>query len=153
MTKNMLNIFVTTFLCISIVFFTYFSEEQNKSVLFLSNTAFAKTPKIPHQHVKSTRDNVFSVENHLKKKFKVPKIEFKDSSGNLHSLKNFRDKHLIIYFWASWCMECIDELKMLNDMKVELEEGDVSDIEIIPVSVDYKKLGIYLEFMRKKRNR
>jgi peroxiredoxin len=69
-------------------------------------------------------------------KYKVPpsinfnKLTLFDTQGNPVKISDFKGKKLIVSFGASWCPNCIDELKMINGVK----EKDLSDIEIIVIS-------------------
>jgi len=66
-----------------------------------------------------------------KRNQKAPKISFYneqlfDSSQNKIDQNNFKGKPLIVTFYASWCGDCLKELKELNSVKQ-------SDLALIPV--------------------
>lgn len=44
----------------------------------------------------------------------VPKLSFKDTSGNDVSLSDFEGQNLIINAWAAWCPFCINEMTELQ---------------------------------------
>ncbi|SFA40792.1 Thiol-disulfide isomerase or thioredoxin [Pedobacter suwonensis] len=51
-------------------------------------------------------------------KEKAPEFELLDANGNTVSLKDFRDKIMVIDFWATWCMPCkaaLPGMQMLVD--------------------------------------
>ncbi|MEH3114318.1 TlpA disulfide reductase family protein [Pedobacter terrae] len=46
----------------------------------------------------------YNGENLIKEK--APEFELLDANGNTVSLKDFKDKIMVIDFWATWCMPC-----------------------------------------------
>ncbi|MDJ1256957.1 MAG: TlpA family protein disulfide reductase [Candidatus Midichloria mitochondrii] len=70
---------------------------------------------------------------------KIPKINFVDEVENNYDIKDFEGQIVILYSWASWCVECINELKRLDTLKSKLLYENVADIEIIPISIDFKQ--------------
>ncbi len=70
---------------------------------------------------------------------RVGAFSFKDDNDNTYHIKEFEGQIVVFYFWASWCMSCVDELKLLNELKTKLLYENILDIEIIPISLDFKK--------------
>ncbi len=60
------------------------------------------------------------------------KLEVYDENGQRVNLEQFRNKKLIVSFWASWCGPCRHELETLSQIK----ETKLSDIEIIALTDD-----------------
>jgi thiol-disulfide isomerase/thioredoxin len=73
------------------------------------------------------------------KEFLEPRLSFQDFEGVETTLKSRRGKFVVMYMFATWCMSCSDELKALDKMVKELEFIDVRDIEVMPVSIDFKE--------------
>jgi len=70
------------------------------------------------------------------KKYKVaPGVDFSklvlfDTEGNPVKLSEMKGKKLVVSFGASWCHNCLDELKMINSVK----ETNLKDVEIVVIS-------------------
>lgn len=58
--------------------------------------------------------------------------ELYDADGNKTNLGKFRGKKLIVTYWATWCGQCLKELKVLNEIK----GAKLSDVEIIAITDD-----------------
>ena len=72
----------------------------------------------------------------LYNKFRVaPKMEFYnlelfDSSGIKVDMNKFKGKKIIVSYYASWCGDCLRELKSLNEVK----ELKLKDVEIVAIT-------------------
>ena len=76
--------------------------------------------------------------------FQLFQMPLYDVHGNQTSLESFRGKKLIITFYASWCRDCLVELKALNEIK----SARFPDVEIICITDDPpEKLS---DFIQKK---
>jgi peroxiredoxin len=73
--------------------------------------------------------------------FIEPKISLMNAEGEIVPLKNFRDKFVILYFFATWCSSCSEELKGLEKLKSNADFLDIEDFAILPISVDYKDIS------------
>ncbi len=67
---------------------------------------------------------------------RVNKLSFTGEKGEAHSFREFHGKFLIVYFWAPWCLDCISALQQLNQLKLELIDEGINDIEIIPIAMN-----------------
>lgn len=72
--------------------------------------------------------------------FKAPNIPFYDEFGTEYQFADYKDNLIILYFWASWCVGCNQELKQLQHFNAELEFDKIHDLEIIPISIDQKEV-------------
>lgn len=44
----------------------------------------------------------------------APEVTFTDFEGSSHNLSDFRDKAVVLDFWAAWCPFCIEEMPLLQ---------------------------------------
>lgn len=75
----------------------------------------------------------------------IPDLELPDKNGQLMHLNDFKGKYLLIDFWASWCMPCMQEMPLLADL---YKKYGGKKFEIIGISLDSKK-DTWLEAMKK----
>lgn len=64
---------------------------------------------------------------------KAPVFNSIDINGNAISLSKYSGKYILLSFWATWCMPCIDEMPILKKIRQDYPD---SLIEIISVSYD-----------------
>ena len=79
----------------------------------------------------------------LKKVKEIGLSKFFNNKANEVYLKEYDGKFIILNFWANWCIECLDELKSLNQLKIQLDKLKITDIQIIAISdntIDFEKL-------------
>ncbi|MBL7936937.1 MAG: TlpA family protein disulfide reductase [Bacteroidia bacterium] len=60
----------------------------------------------------------------------ITKLQLVDQDTNRFDMTSLRGKKVIISFYASWCPNCIEELKILNSIK----ETKLSDVEILAIT-------------------
>ncbi len=58
---------------------------------------------------------------------------YKQFSSVPVALRQFEGKPVIVYFWASWCVECRAEAKALNALRTRYRS---SDLAVIGIGVD-----------------
>jgi len=47
--------------------------------------------------------------------FDLHQLEYQDLDGNKIQLTDYKDKHILVNFWATWCAPCIAEFPLLNE--------------------------------------
>jgi len=62
---------------------------------------------------------------------KLEKINFKNINNEIINLNKFENSLIIINFWATWCVPCIEEMSSLN----RLQANPVfTNLQIIPIN-------------------
>ncbi len=69
----------------------------------------------------------------LKKPLNVADAAIHDENGNRFTLSDFKNRIVLLNFWASWCAPCIRELPKLDRLQQRLG-GD--DFVVVSVSLD-----------------
>jgi peroxiredoxin len=64
---------------------------------------------------------------------KAPNFNLKDADGNEHALSDFKNKYLIIDFWASWCGPCKKEMPFMKQL---YEKYHSKGLEMLAISTD-----------------
>jgi len=62
----------------------------------------------------------------------APDFTLSDLNGNLVKLSDYKDKIVIINFWATWCAPCREEIPGF----IELQKKYKDDLVILGISVD-----------------
>ena len=79
----------------------------------------------------------------------APQTPFADGEGKTLTLDDFRGRVLVINFWATWCVPCVEEMPALDRLQAALA---ASDAAVLAISQDrggidavapfYAKLGL-----------
>lgn len=56
---------------------------------------------------------------------KAPDFVSVDMNGTEYNLENLRGKIVVINLWATWCVPCVEEMPMLNNMVNKFKGKDV----------------------------
>ncbi len=75
---------------------------------------------------------------------KAPDFTLEDIHGNSVSLKDYEGKVILLDFWATWCVPCVKEMPVLQDLyETHRENG----FEIIGISVDQQGVVVVKPFL------
>jgi thiol-disulfide isomerase/thioredoxin len=64
----------------------------------------------------------------------VPELTFEHDDGSPGTLEEFRGRHVIVHFWASWCGPCKQQLPALRKLHDELVS--TPQVAIVSISLD-----------------
>ena len=77
----------------------------------------------------------------------APNFQTTDIEGKNIALNDFRGKHVLLVFWATWCAPCVREVPIIKDIRNKYKPDDLA---IIYVSDDSDK-NRFLNFIKKKQ--
>jgi peroxiredoxin len=60
----------------------------------------------------------------------IAKLDVVDQDTNKFDISSLKGKKVIVSFYASWCPNCIEELKVLNSIKNQ----KLSDVEVLAIT-------------------
>jgi len=52
-------------------------------------------------------------------------FEFEDLQGKIHRLIDYREKWVLVNFWATWCPPCLNEMPELNSLHNAHKDKDL----------------------------
>jgi alkyl hydroperoxide reductase subunit AhpC len=80
----------------------------------------------------------------------IPEVEFYDIGGKNYNFEKFEGNVLLLHFWATWCMNCTQEMKALDQLQKALRK---ESIIILPISEDFKGAEAVKDFYKKHKIR
>ena len=63
---------------------------------------------------------------------KIKEISFKNEEDETVSLSEFRDKLIILNFWATWCEPCKEEMPSLQNLQ---NNQNFKNLKILPINI------------------
>tara|TARA_B100001741_G_C16518460_1_gene583488 strand:- start:473 stop:1006 length:534 start_codon:yes stop_codon:yes gene_type:complete len=90
----------------------------------------------------SDENNIKNLVIHKKPK-NLDNIEFKDFAGKTINIKEFKDRLIVINFWATWCAPCREEMPSLNRLQVD---KNFYSLKIFPINVGQENKKKSLDF-------
>jgi len=71
----------------------------------------------------------------LKEKKEAPPFALKDLNGKQVSFSDLKGKPLLLFFWATWCPACKEDIPLLE----KFSEGKKDQLKIISIVIDGEK--------------
>tara|TARA_B110000238_G_C15944510_1_gene360479 strand:+ start:22 stop:537 length:516 start_codon:yes stop_codon:yes gene_type:complete len=65
-------------------------------------------------------------------------VIFKDARQKDVNLSNYKEKLLILNFWATWCAPCKEEMPSLDNLQVNI---DLDNLKIFPINIGQENLA------------
>jgi thiol-disulfide isomerase/thioredoxin len=78
-------------------------------------------------------EEIYELKEKLSPGKPAPGFTLPDSLGTIHKLEDYRDKLVLLDFWASWCRPCREQNRY---MKALFQENRGKDFIILSISVD-----------------
>lgn len=91
--------------------------------------------------VKSNNEAAKTIEN-------FSDVQFKDGSGKIVQLSQFRDKVIFINFWATWCPPCRAEMPSIEKLYLKFKDNKNFVLLMVDMDDDYPKSKKFMD--RKK---
>ena len=91
----------------------------------------------------SANDNNELIFNNSPKK--IENFDIYDLNDKKYNINDFKNKILIINFWATWCPPCIKEIPELINLQKKFEDK----IKVIFITVDSNPKNIIPKFLKK----
>jgi thiol-disulfide isomerase/thioredoxin len=123
------------------------AQAQDESIVFRVGSEYVSTKKV------DTEKNVITLRSHPASDYKrvelivgseLPDFQFTDFKGKKRRFAEFRGKHVLLDFWATWCPPCREELPYL---KHAYQKFQAREFEIIGMNndIDYTVVKPWLE--------
>ncbi|MCK4225233.1 MAG: TlpA family protein disulfide reductase [candidate division Zixibacteria bacterium] len=71
-----------------------------------------------------------------------------DLDGEIHSMKDFSGRILVLNFWATWCPPCLEEVPKLNDLYDRYKNKGV---QVVGIALDKDSLELVVPFVKESK--
>lgn len=134
-------------------------KEYNNKIQNINNTRINTNTDVNNNINANINTNAPIINNETNDEINIDKEDIntaifyldnsEDPDNREYTIRHFHNKILVIYFWASWCLECLDSLENLDNLKKRLVLNKINNIEILPISIDFKNSS-YVKLLYKK---
>ena len=114
-------------------------------VAFVITSPTAKGQPSPSSQVSSACDSFGVVKSQVERK--APSFCLKTLNGSQVLLNDFKGKHILLMFWATWCPSCVEELPMME----KFSEGRKDQLVILMAAIDGEKERKVQRFIKEKK--
>jgi thiol-disulfide isomerase/thioredoxin len=77
----------------------------------------------------------------------IPAVELTDPEGATLATASLKGKPVLVNLWATWCVPCIAEMPLLDDLAGELGEG----VRVLTISEDFQGAEKVVPFFAEKK--
>lgn len=105
-----INFIVFVVICLGLTTGAYYLGERSHDDIAPKTPAIpvpAKTASAPPTPPPSSKENSAGEDK------TTPHLNFMDMEGHTHDFSDYKDKNIIVHFWATWCGPCVAELPSL----------------------------------------
>ena len=74
----------------------------------------------------------------------LPKLDLQDMQGGHHKLEDYKGKVIVLNFWATYCVPCVAELPLLNEMQKRYKDKIIVLAASLDDELDRDKLQPFL---------
>lgn len=82
----------------------------------------------------------------LKEPLTAPDFTLPTPSGGSMGLRDFRGKLVLLTFWATWCLPCVEEMPLLDRLHRELSPDGFS---VLAIAIDVQGANVVAPFWAK----
>ena len=75
----------------------------------------------------------------------ISDFEFKNIENKTLKISDFKDKLVIVNFWATWCAPCKEEMPSLDKI---LDSNNFKNLEIIPINIGKENISKSVSFFK-----
>lgn len=109
--------------------FYYMPDVNRDNAIVILEQLKQKTKSDYHKKI---AENIISSFKKLEAGKAAPNFTLKDKNGKVVSLADFKGKYVYLDFWATWCVPCLQEMKVVP----ELHKAFAGKIVFISISID-----------------
>ncbi len=75
----------------------------------------------------------------------LPHYSYRDTSGNIISLSDLKNKVVFVNYWATWCPPCLAEMPAINKLRQKLKNNSQIVFIMVDVDNDFAKSKVFLK--------
>ena len=115
---------------LDLIFFLLFNKKQNADVLMSLFEGLSENVRVSCSGEQMYR---FILQRQQSTITNVSSLEALDKDGSQIKLSNFEGKYILIDFWASWCVPCINGFSHLKELYAKYKN---KGLVVISISID-----------------
>jgi peroxiredoxin len=124
---------------------TFFSLMIIGIPIFIITVLQVKDQSSPSPKISSACES-FGIQRFEEKKDSIP-FSLKDLNGNQVSLSDYKGKPVLLFFWATWCMACKEDIVLLEKFSEEKRDR----LKILTVAIDGEKEARVKRVVKKRK--